>query len=835
MFGDCGQTKKLNCSNLFKRIVLCLRRTIDEVSQSSNAHPSKESTTSILTCVRLLTRVMPFMLEDFHDEFVRALFWRQGGYLPPVQQEFRQQIDAEIKEVVSNGRHSSSGNVHSTDGSASSHVDKQFEYITIGLELLASLQHLLFLKGFACPASTEVIDKEEALPRHKLDSRFTWKGGIGTSADLPTSHTSQMLKNRLEVLRCILICLSGSLYQTIDEYQHVAPVWLRVFTRGEFPYTANVFSSLMSFIFSHNPTGYGVPYGRVFSSGADESQLVQMSLELLAVLFDFNPSLFYSSYQSPQPTSTSNLSMPSSGSADYRNEGSSDNAAAAQHMRLEGGGASSSSSSSAPPRNVYRSMLSSIKKESEIDFIFDGFVRLLETVPQAKNTYLPRSQRSITYSQELLLVFWHLMTMNSHFLRRVSSQLSSNRLLTPILYLLLDASHARVQHESSSSDEKTVESGPSRVGVLHMCSFLLLVMSSERDFAVRLNQPVTERFPLDIPVFEGSHADLLVLVIHRVVTDSTASSSNDSLIDMLLTVMCNISAYIKTFCLESCVKLISLLQRFSRPSWLFSAPYHYHDIFFLLDMFNNLIQYQYEGNQRLVYSILRQKDFFNNLENMQFPAKYNNQSDDTTSDKQEQSVDNRNKATDGDHVDATNSVEIKNQPPPREGKHEMLHKDEENSNREVVWTPTEEWFTDWKAKLPLQTVSRLIQCLLPMVETECQEKGLIDQNEVLEYLHKTTLVGLLPVPHPIIIRNYQPNAYTSLWFTSYMWGLLFSQSQSLLLYDWRKIRLIVINNRTSTNTTKLSHSSSEDVDQVPSANTTTTTAVVVEKVATGVA
>jgi len=59
--------------------------------------------------------------------------------------------------------------------------------------------------------------------------------------------------------------------------------------------------------------------------------------------------------------------------------------------------------------------------------------------------------------------------------------------------------------------------------------------------------------------------------------------------------------------------------------------------------------------------------------------------------------------------------------------------------------------------------------------------------------------------------------------------------KSLLLYDWRKIRLIVINNRTSTNTTKLSHSSSEDVDQVPSANTTTTTAVVVEKVATGVA
>lgn len=111
------------------------------------------------------------------------------------------------------------------------------------------------------------------------------------------------------------------------------------------------------------------------------------------------------------------------------------------------------------------------------------------------------------------------------------------------------------------------------------------------------------------------------------------------------------------------------------------------------------------------------------------------------------------------------------------------------------WQPTPEWFHDWKSKLPIQTITRLIHCLLPMVEEECQEKGLIDQTQVLEYLQKVTMVGLLPVPHPIIIRNYQPNTYTALWFTSYMWGVIFSRSQSLAMFDWRKIRLIVINNR----------------------------------------
>eukprot|EP00413_Alexandrium_margalefii_P009677 CAMPEP_0204545910 /NCGR_PEP_ID=MMETSP0661-20131031/21622_1 /ASSEMBLY_ACC=CAM_ASM_000606 /TAXON_ID=109239 /ORGANISM="Alexandrium margalefi, Strain AMGDE01CS-322" /LENGTH=32 /DNA_ID= /DNA_START= /DNA_END= /DNA_ORIENTATION= len=32
------------------------------------------------------------------------------------------------------------------------------------------------------------------------------------------------------------------------------------------------------------------------------------------------------------------------------------------------------------------------------------------------------------------------------------------------------------------------------------------------------------------------------------------------------------------------------------------------------------------------------------------------------------------------------------------------------------------------------------------------------------------MVGILPVPHPIVIRTYQASSYTAMWFTSYMWG-----------------------------------------------------------------
>eukprot|EP00921_Rhytidocystis_pertsovi_P001665 GHVQ01002832.1.p1 GENE.GHVQ01002832.1~~GHVQ01002832.1.p1 ORF type:complete len:806 (+),score=99.50 GHVQ01002832.1:455-2872(+) len=747
--------RPLNACLLFKRIVFTLQHVIEE---GTRGHISSAASDSSMTCVRLLTRIMPFILEHQNTDFVQALFWRPGGYVPAVQQEFKKQVSGSQKaEIVEHSGGDDPGGVTDDDS------------VVLGAELLVCLIRLLFLKGFCVGAEGVVIPEDEALPKHKVDARFLWKGGIGTSKDIVISTTTQCLKNRTEVLRCLLLCLSGSLYQTIDDYQQTIPVWLRLVTGGDLAYTANLFCSLMATVFNYSPVGYGMPYGALFSR-ADEEELVNVSTQLLVVLMDFNPSVFLQDTQGVSATDAPPSQM-SQMSVDPK---AVKRGSGGGHQSYEGGksdgtpqngvgGRPEKQDSGALPepgvRNVFRTMLAGIKKEAEIDMIYDGFVRLLQTCPDSRNTYLPHSAQPIPFHQELLILLWHLITTNEVFLRRMTSRLNSNKLLVPLLYLLLDSSNSR----------KDWASGPSKVGLLHMCSFILLVLSSEREFAVRLNEPFIEKFPLDIPLFQGCHADLLALVTHRVVVDSTSSSANDSLIDMLLTVLCNISAYLKTFCLESCVKLLHLLDRFSRPAWLFKAPYHYHDVFFLLDMFNNIIQYQYEGNQKLVYSILRQKEIFTELQNIQYPARV------------------QGGETNGSGTTATAS-------PQSAGKDEKTN-EEETPDKTDQWKPTPEWFNDWKSKLPLMTISRLITCLLPMVESECAEKSLVDQSEVLDFLQRTTMVGLLPVPHPIIIRNYQPNAYTALWFTSYMWGVIFSRSQNLAIFDWRKIKLIVINNR----------------------------------------
>lgn len=54
-----------------------------------------------------------------------------------------------------------------------------------------------------------------------------------------------------------------------------------------------------------------------------------------------------------------------------------------------------------------------------------------------------------------------------------------------------------------------------RVGLMHIGVFILLLLSGERNFGVRLNKPYSVRVPMDIPVFTGSHADFLIIVCCR--------------------------------------------------------------------------------------------------------------------------------------------------------------------------------------------------------------------------------------------------------------------------------------------------------------------------------
>lgn len=153
---------------------------------------------------------------------------------------------------------------------------------------------------------------------------------------------------------------------------------------------------------------------------------------------------------------------------------------------------------------------------------------------------------------------------------------------------------------------------------MHIGVFILLLLSGERNFGVRLNKPYTATIPMDIPVFTGTHADLLIVVFHKIVT--TGHQRLQPLFDCLLTILVNVSPYLKTLSMVASTKLLHLLEAFSTPWFLFSAATNHHLVFFLLEIFNNIIQYQFDGNSNLVYTIIRKRQVFHSLANL--PSDY---------------------------------------------------------------------------------------------------------------------------------------------------------------------------------------------------------------------
>lgn len=89
---------------------------------------------------------------------------------------------------------------------------------------------------------------------------------------------------------------------------------------------------------------------------------------------------------------------------------------------------------------------------------------------------------------------------------------------------------------------------------------------------------------------------------------------------MIQTILFSVSPYLKTLSMVASTKLLHLLEAFSTPWFLFSSPSNHHLVFFLLEIFNNIIQYQFDGNSNLVYTIIRKRHVFHSLANL--PSDY---------------------------------------------------------------------------------------------------------------------------------------------------------------------------------------------------------------------
>uniref|UniRef100_A0A1B6CRT9 Protein HID1 n=1 Tax=Clastoptera arizonana TaxID=38151 RepID=A0A1B6CRT9_9HEMI len=481
-------------SNLATLCYKAVEKLVKAVDSSCRTQHEQQT---VLNCVRLLTRVLPYIFED--PEW-RGFFWSS---LPD-------QSQSEDKE----------------------------ESLPLAHSLLNAICDLLFCPDFTVAANKKSgPDKAEDL--QAIDScEYIWESGVGFANSPP--HYPAHDTARTELLKLLLTCFSETMYQPPVDL-HTAPnKWIQYLTSAENRHALPMFTSLLNTVCAYDPVGLGVPYNHLLFSDSTEP-LVDAALQILIVTLDHDTSL---------------------------------------------------GEESATPDNLFINYLSRVHRDEDFSFVLRGFTRLLNN--PLVQTYLPNSTKKVQFHQELLVFFWKMCDYNKKFLYYVLKSSDVLEVLVPILYHLND----------SRADQ-------SRVGLMHIGVFILLLLSGERNFGVRLNKPYTATIPMDIPVFTGTHADLLITVFHKIIT--TGHQRLQPLFDCLLTILVNVSPYLKTLSMVASTKLLHLLEAFSTPWFLFSSQTNHHLVFFLLEIFNNIIQYQFDGNSNLVYTIIRKRQVFHGL------------------------------------------------------------------------------------------------------------------------------------------------------------------------------------------------------------------------------
>ncbi|KAF6027988.1 HID1 [Bugula neritina] len=680
---------------------LCYKAVERIVSAAQNMCNSVHEQQTVLNCIRLLTRLIPYIFEDVD--------W-SGFFWSPIPSH---------AECVS-----------TEPGAPLAH------------NLIDALCDLLFCPDF----TVQYIRKEgpdTAEDLQSIDScEYIWAAGVGFATSPPTNAVHD--GNKTEILKLILTCISYTMYQVNNDHQLVPNPWVEYLTSTENRHALPLFTSLLNVICSYDPVGYGVPYNHLMVTDIREP-LVEVAIQVMCVCLEND---------------------------------------------LESHSEDVSENSETGFKNLFVNYLSRIHREEDFAFMLKGLTRLLNN--PLTQTYLPGSCKKIQFYQEMLVLFWKMCDINKTFMFYVLKSSDVLEVLVPILYHLNDA-----------------RADQSRVGMMHIGVFIILLLSGERNFGVRLNKPYTTRVPMDIPVFSGTHADLLIIVFHKIIT--VGHPKLQPLFDCLLTIIVNVSPYLKTLSMVASAKLLHLLEAFSTPWFLYAKSANHHHVFFLLEVFNNIIQYQFDGNSNLIYQLIRKRATFHQLANLSTDqatinkvlnkrGKRNNSYD--NHDDQASSKPPSEETAGGDNmaeefgVDEGEDDEEKssNQKPPRHHLQEGVARVPDMYSQETAahFTATSEWVMSWKQKLPLQTIMRLLQVLVPQVEKICIDKNLTDEGEILKFLQHGTLVGLLPVPHPILIRKYQANSGTTMWFRTYMWGIIYLRNVDPPIWYDTEVKLFEI-------------------------------------------
>ena len=157
----------------------------------SEAAPERDA----LNCIRILTRILPFIYEaDRLEAWENKFFWG------PQEKHVQSKATAE-SEVLFDEDVRDQGVLPETSG------DKAEDLRPLAEEVIDTLIDMLFYAGFTLPKTQDGKNKV---------SYAIWQSGVGCHTSIATSKEFE--NNRCEILRLLLTFTSKSMYMPASRY-----------------------------------------------------------------------------------------------------------------------------------------------------------------------------------------------------------------------------------------------------------------------------------------------------------------------------------------------------------------------------------------------------------------------------------------------------------------------------------------------------------------------------------------------------------------------------------------------------------------------------------------
>ena len=414
-----------------------------------------------------------------------------------------------------------------------------------GIKLCEALMHICFKHMWSINLSVEV--NRHVFEKKGVDNETVWAKGACTGEKVMQARTfgqDLFQMRRIFALRTILVLLSQALYFKPEEYLTILNPFFAYFTMRRAPFMKNLFFSLLNTVTSydtHGLLGVGIPYVSSSDTFVREVKFMESVLSVFNVMMEYRPPtkdnvkfLIDGGFQSLKAIRDHFVK-------NFEPDGDEKPSAAEIEDLIH----------SELSTNEWYRLVQVIHGKTNLEPITTGFTNLAYNFVEHHNSFLPESVSVLPFYDDALITFWRFLHGNPHMLEEIVSDPQKCEKLTQAVLLCFSRSLK----------------DPQKSNLLYVCVFILLTLSSSREYSINLNEPYNLKLPFEIQDFTpSSHANLLIQVIYQAVR--VGPRVLQPLYKSLISIISNIAPYAKNLTKESCEAIMELLKRFSKSDFL---------------------------------------------------------------------------------------------------------------------------------------------------------------------------------------------------------------------------------------------------------------------------